>query len=59
MLKVKIKTGNIDEFFARGKALARKVDMGGKIKPTTFIMFEDPEDLIDIISNAGGIRGRL
>jgi len=52
MLKVMITTGSVDEFFAHGKALARKVDTGEEIESSTFIMFEDPEDLLGIITNA-------
>lgn len=52
MLKVTITTGSVEEFFARGKALARKVDSGESIEPSTFIMFEDPEDILEIVTNA-------
>ena len=52
MLKLTITTGSVEEFFARGKALARKIDSGKTIEPSTFIMFEEPEDILEIITNA-------
>lgn len=52
MLKVTITTGSVEEFFARGKTLARKIDIGEPIEPSTFIMFEDPEDILEIITKA-------
>ncbi|HBG06242.1 MAG: transcriptional regulator [Geobacteraceae bacterium GWC2_58_44] len=52
MLKVTITTGSVEEFFARGKTLARKIDIGETIEPSTFIMFEDPEDILEIVTKA-------
>lgn len=52
MLKLTITTGSVDEFFERGKALARKIDSGEAVEPGTLIMFEDPEDILEIITNA-------
>jgi len=51
-LELTITTGSAEEFFARGKTLAKKVDEGEAIPPSTFIMFEDPEDILEIITNA-------
>ena len=42
----------MEEFFARGKLLAKKVDSGETIEPSTLIMFEDPEDILEIVTNA-------
>lgn len=50
MLNVTITTGTVEEFFERGKALAKKIDEGETIAPLTMITFEDPEDLLQIIS---------
>jgi len=52
MLKLTITTGSVEEFFARGKTLAGKIDRGEVIEPSTLIMFEDPEDVLEIITNA-------
>jgi len=52
MFKVTITTGSVEEFFARGKTLARKVDNGEIIEPSTFIMFEDPEDILEIVTKS-------
>ena len=52
MLKVTITTGSLEEFFARGKTLAQKVDAGETMEPSTLIMFEDPEDILEIVTKA-------
>ncbi|HBA89382.1 MAG TPA: MarR family transcriptional regulator [Geobacter sp.] len=52
MLKVTITTGSVEDFFARGETLARKIDRGEAVEPSTLIMFEDPEDILEIITNA-------
>lgn len=52
MFKMTITTGTVEEFFERGKTLARKIDGGETIEPGTLIMFEDPTDILEIITNA-------
>lgn len=52
MLKLTITTGSTSEFFERGKILARKIDSGEAVESGTLIMFEDPEDILEIVTNA-------
>lgn len=52
MLKLTITTGTVNEFFERGKALARKIDAGEAVQPSTLIIFEDAADILDIVTNA-------
>jgi predicted transcriptional regulator len=49
-MKLTITTGTVEDFFARGKTLAHKIDSGEPIEPGTLITFEDPEDLLQIIT---------
>ncbi|MBJ6726245.1 HVO_A0114 family putative DNA-binding protein [Geomesophilobacter sediminis] len=52
MLNLLITTGSIEEFQDQGKTLARALDQGQEVEPRTVIMFEDPEELLEILSNA-------
>ena len=52
MLKLTITTGDVGEFFERGKAHARRIDSGEALEPGSLIMFEDPEDILEIVTNA-------
>lgn len=45
-----IGTGTPDEFFARGKALAKKLDRGETIPEKIIINFEDPAELLRFLS---------
>ena len=45
-----IGTGTPDTFFARGKALAKKLDRGEKIPDRIIINFEDPAELLRFLS---------
>ena len=47
---VTIGTGTPDAFFARGKALAKKLDRGEKIPERIIINFEDPAEMLRFLS---------
>jgi predicted transcriptional regulator len=46
-----VKTESIDEFFARGKQIAKQLDHGESIVPSKIISFEDPKDLIKFLNH--------
>jgi predicted transcriptional regulator len=50
MTKLTIKTGTEDAFFKRGRQLARAIDSGKTIAPERIIGFEDPYDLMKLIT---------
>ncbi len=52
MIKLTITTGTPEDFFARGKELARKLDRGERVEPENLIMFEDPGDLLGLVTTA-------
>lgn len=45
-----VKTESREEFFARGKHIAKMLDKGEKIPASRIISFEDPEDLINFLT---------
>ena len=45
-----VKTEPREEFFARGKRLAKMLDKGGEIPASRIISFEDPEDLVNFLT---------
>jgi len=52
MTHVVIKTGTEDEFFARGRQLARSADRGERLPEQRILSFEDPEDLMKLLTAA-------
>jgi len=52
MVKLTITTGTDEEFFRRGRELARKLDKGEHIPAENIITFEDPEDILELITPA-------
>lgn len=50
MNKLIIKTGHEEDFFARGRRLAKVVDQGKIIAEERIISFEDPADLMKLIT---------
>lgn len=52
MMKLTLTTGTENEFFKRGRDLARMLDRGGEIAAETVITFEDAEDLLEVITRA-------
>src|ERR1022692_514363 len=47
---VKLETGTVDEFFKRSKVRAEKLDRGEKLPAEFRITFEDPADLLRVLS---------
>ena|ERR1700733_8618230 len=47
---VHVKTETIDDFFERGKVIAKNLDKGEKILIQRIISFEDPEDLTKFLT---------
>ena len=52
MVKLTITTGTDKEFFRRGRDLARKLDKGEHVPAENIITFEDPEDILELITAA-------
>ncbi|MGC2110457.1 MAG: hypothetical protein WA655_13125 [Candidatus Korobacteraceae bacterium] len=48
--KVKIGVDTVDGFFARARERARKLDRGEKLAPAIVISFEDPSDMMRVLS---------
>lgn len=51
-MKLTITTGTEQDFFQRGKEIARKADAGGIQASENIISFEDPADILEIITAA-------
>lgn len=49
-IAVSVKTETRDNFFVRGKYIAKMLDKGEKISLSRIISFEDPEDLIEFLT---------
>lgn len=52
MSKLTIKTGTEDDFFRRGRQLAQAADRGQTLLEESTISFEDPADVVKLISTA-------
>lgn len=52
MVKLTITTGTAEEFFSRGRELARRLDRGEGIPVENIITFEDPEDILELVTAA-------
>lgn len=52
MTKLTIKTGTEEDFFTRGRQLAKAADRGELIPNERIISFEDPADVIKLITTA-------
>jgi predicted transcriptional regulator len=50
MTNLKLKTGTEADFFARGRKLARLADAGEKIPEEIILSFEDPAELMSLIT---------
>jgi predicted transcriptional regulator len=48
--KVELKTGSSDEFFDRLRERAKKLDRGESLPPRITITFEDPTELLKVLS---------
>lgn len=51
-MKTTIKVASADDFFKRGKEIAKLADQGKRIPQERIISFEDPEDLARLITTA-------
>jgi predicted transcriptional regulator len=51
-MKTTIKISGTDEFFQRGKVIAKLADQGKRASRERIISFEDPEDLAKLITTA-------
>ena len=69
MSTLTVKTGTEEDFFKRGRQLARTADRGEQLPNERIVSFEDPADLMKLITAArlalsdqrrprGGARGR-
>lgn len=45
-----VKIESVEDFFSRGKHIAKMLDKGEKVSPSRIISFEDPEDLIEFLT---------
>ena len=52
MVKLTITTGTEKDFFRRGKELARKLDRGDRMPVENFISFEDPAEILELVTAA-------
>ncbi len=52
MRNVIVKTGTNEEYFARGREIARKIDRGEALEPEFTLTFEDPVDMFAVMSPA-------
>lgn len=52
MTKLTLKTGTEQDFFQRGRLLAKIADQKGRLPDETIISFEDPANLIKLITTA-------
>lgn len=52
MSELMIKTGTEDDFFRRGRELAQVADRGQALPEESTISFEDPADVVKLISAA-------
>jgi len=51
-MKLTITTGTEADFFERGKEFARKLDRGERVEPECIVSFEDPQELLELITVA-------
>ena len=52
MTKLTVKTGTEDDFFKRGRQLAKAADRGEQLPDERIVSFEDPADVIKLITTA-------
>lgn len=50
MRNVTVNTGTAEEFFKRGREIARSVDSGETLQPEYTLTFEDPGDMFAVMS---------
>lgn len=52
MTKLTVKTGTEEDFFKRGRQLAKAADRGEQLPDERIVSFEDPADLMKLITTA-------
>ena len=52
MTKLIVKTGTEEDFFKRGRQLAKAADRGERLPDERIISFEDPADVMKLITSA-------
>ena len=52
MSRLTIRTGTEDDFFQRGRQLAQAADWGDALPSESTISFEDPADVVKLITTA-------
>jgi len=52
MRNVIANTGTTEDYFARGREIARKIDRGEALEPEFTLTFEDPGDMFAVMSPA-------
>ena len=52
MQNVTVSTGTAEEFFKRGREIARKIDKGEVLEAEYTLTFEDPGDMFAVMSSA-------
>jgi len=50
MTKVVVRSGTVKGFFERARAAARKADRGGEFPRTITLSFEDPQQMVSVLS---------
>ncbi len=45
-----VTTGPVDGFFSQGREIARKLDRGEQVEPVRMISFEDPQDMLELLT---------
>jgi len=46
-----VTTGPIEDFFKQGREIARKLDRGERVEPVRIISFEDPDDMLELLTH--------
>lgn len=46
-----VTTGPVEGFFKQGREIARKLDRGEKVEPVHIISFEDPDDMLELLTH--------
>lgn len=45
-----VKTGPVEDFFRQGREIARRLDRGENVETVRMISFEDPEDMLELLT---------
>ena len=50
MRNVTVRTGTVEDFLARSRKIARRMDRGKELQPEYTLTFEDPADMFSVMS---------